>query len=64
MKTEKGENAKSVSEQDIHNLYLKAEKGGYPLEVVLEVFIRGVESNLYEQCICRGYQKSWWKHEN
>ena len=49
VKTEKGENAKSVSEQDIHNLYLKAEKGGYPLEVVLEVFIRGVESNLYEQ---------------
>lgn len=48
-KNEKGENAKSVSEQDIHNLYLKAEKGNYPLEVVLEVFIRGVESNLYEQ---------------
>ena len=48
-KTSKGEQGKSVSEQDIHNLYLKAEKGGYPLEVVLEVFIRGVESNLYEQ---------------
>ena len=49
VKTAKGEQGKSVSEQDIHNLYLKAEKGGYPLEVVLEVFIRGVEDNLYEQ---------------
>ena len=49
VKTEKGENAKSVSEQDIHNLYLKAEKGDFPLEVVIEVFIRGVEANLYEQ---------------
>ena len=47
--TAKGGEAKPVSEQDIHNLYLKAEKGGYPLEIVLEVFIRGVEANLYEQ---------------
>tara|TARA_R110002074_G_scaffold8525_1_gene34989 strand:- start:3766 stop:6414 length:2649 start_codon:yes stop_codon:yes gene_type:complete len=48
-KTAKGEQGKSVSEQDIHNLYLKAEKGDFPLEVVIEVFIRGVEANLYEQ---------------
>jgi len=42
-KNEKGVHASSVTEQDLQSLYLKATKGEYPFETILEVFVRGIE---------------------
>jgi hypothetical protein len=42
-KNEKGARASSVTEQDLQSLYLKATKGEYPFETILEVFVRGIE---------------------
>ncbi len=42
-KNEKGEMGAPVTEQDLHSLFLKSEKGEHPFEVILEVFVRGIE---------------------
>ena len=42
-KNEKGGRAAPVTEQDLQALYLKATKGEYPFETILEVFVRGIE---------------------
>ena len=41
--TIKIESKGQVTEQDLHSLYLKAEKGGYDFETILEVFVRGID---------------------
>jgi hypothetical protein len=45
--TIKIESKGQVTEQDLHSLYLKAEKGGYDFETILEVFVRGIDEWSY-----------------
>ena len=42
-KNKKGQMGAPVTEQDLHSLFLKSEKGEQPFEVILEVFVRGIE---------------------
>ena len=48
-KTSKKINAAPVTEQDLTALFQKSEVSGFPFEVILEVFIRGIESKHLEE---------------
>ena len=48
-KTSKKINAAPVTEQDLAALFQKSEVSGFPFEVILEVFIRGIESKHLEE---------------